>query len=200
MHTRFIDEHIAELAAPADLPRRFVDRPLAEQPASGLAGAQVDTTDPLALFAHGDAMRQIAQAEAASAPAELSGPELPQALALQTVPGGAFVLPSFQQEGDYRLDNIRLVNQATGQVLGSAEPSAAVLHVRKIVLASASVRALSLEELRERGITLTEKNFQAFNFAIGFALEDEIVQIEFPVVYSGNGVLNEIRKGNGNLF
>ena len=100
--------------------------------------------------------------------AELRGPELPQAIPLQTVPGGTFFLPSFQQEGDYFLENIRLVNANTGQVLGNSDPPLAVLHVRQIVLASATVRALSLEELRQRGITLTEENFQAFNFPVGF--------------------------------
>ncbi|MCP4657067.1 MAG: hypothetical protein GY856_16780, partial [bacterium] len=126
--------------------------------------------------------------------AELRGPELPQAVPLETVPGGTFVLPGFQQEGDYRLENIRLVNTAGGQVLGSAEPSLAILHVRRIVLASATVEALSLADLQARGITITEENFQAFNFAVGFALAGETVSVEFPVVYGGNGILQELGK------
>ena len=119
--------------------------------------------------------------------AELRGPELPTAQTLTTVPGGTFLLPGFQQEGDYRLENIRMVSTADGQVVGFAEPSVAILQVRQIVLASATVRTLSLEELQARGITLTEENFQAFDFAVGFALEDEIVEIRFPVLYTGNG-------------
>ena len=126
--------------------------------------------------------------------AELRGPELPSAQTLTTVPGGTFLLPGFQQEGDYRLENIRMVSTLDGQVVGYAEPSIAILQVRQIVLASATVRTLSLEELQARGITLTEENFQAFDFAVGFAIEDEIVEIRFPVLYSGNGQVDPLGK------
>lgn len=63
VHTRFVDEAIAELAAVSDDPRRrFVEvtaPATAEptQPASGFAGAQVDKRDPLALFAHDAAVK-----------------------------------------------------------------------------------------------------------------------------------------------
>lgn len=119
--------------------------------------------------------------------AELAGPELPDPLPLATVPGGSFILPSFQQNGDYTLENIRLVSETGGstQVVALAEPSLAVLHVRKIVLTSASVRALTLEELRERGVQLNEENFQAFDFAVGFAFGSEVVEISFPVTFEG---------------
>ncbi|HEX5715394.1 MAG TPA: hypothetical protein VF179_04495, partial [Thermoanaerobaculia bacterium] len=126
--------------------------------------------------------------------AELSGPEVPQPIPVETVPGGTFLLPGFQQEGDYRLENIRLVDEATGQVLARSEPSLAILHVREILLASASVRTLSLQELRDRGITLTAENFQAFNFAVGFAFGDEIVVIELPMLYSGYGTVQPLAK------
>lgn len=119
--------------------------------------------------------------------AELSGPELPQPIPLETVPGGAFLLPSFQQEGDYRLENIRLVDTASGRVLATSDPPLALLRVREILLASATVRALSLEELRQRGIAFDAENFQAFNFAVGFAFGSEIVEIELPVLYQGQG-------------
>jgi len=130
---------------------------------------------------------------------ELRGPEVPQAIALETVPGGTFVLPGFQQEGDYRLENIRLVDALSGQVLATAEPSFAVLHVREILLASATVRTLSLAELQARGITFSAENFQAFNFAVGFAFGDEIVEIEFPMVYSGYGTVEPLDKPTVNL-
>ena len=125
---------------------------------------------------------------------DLSGPEVPQAIVLETVPGGAFLLPGFQQEGDYRLENIRLVDAATSQVLSTAEPSLAILHVRQILLASATVRTLSLAELQARGITFSAENFQAFNFAVGFAFGDQIVKIELPIVYSGYGTVQPLDK------
>ena len=126
--------------------------------------------------------------------AELRGPELPVPQELTTVPGGTFLLPGFQQEGDYRLENIRMVSTVDGQVVGFAEPSVAILQVRQIVLASTSVRTLTLEELQERGITVTDENFQAVDFAVGFALEDEVVEIKFPVIYHGNGQVEPVRK------
>jgi len=119
--------------------------------------------------------------------AELSGPELPQAVPLETVPGGTFLVPGFQQEGEYYVENIRLVSEATGEVLSFSQPSLAILHVRQIVLTSASVRTLTLEEMRARGITFSEENFQAYDFAVGFAIGSEFVEIRFPIVYTGDG-------------
>jgi acetyl-CoA carboxylase carboxyltransferase component/biotin carboxyl carrier protein len=46
MHTRFVDEHVAELAA------HFAPGPVPVA-TPGLAGARVDSTDPLAVLAHG---------------------------------------------------------------------------------------------------------------------------------------------------
>ncbi len=117
--------------------------------------------------------------------AELAGPEVADALPLETLPGGTFVLPGFQQEGDYRLENIRLVEEATGRVLGAAEPSVALLHVTEIVLTSATVRALSLADLQARGISIGQEDFQAFDFAVGFAFGSETVEIKLPIVYNG---------------
>ncbi len=94
--------------------------------------------------------------------ADLTGPELPQAVPYETTPGGTFFLPGFQREGDYLLENIRLVETATGHVLANAEPSLATLHVRQILLASATVTRLTLADLQARGIALTQQNFQAF--------------------------------------
>ena len=131
--------------------------------------------------------------------AELRGPEVPQPIPLTTVPGGTFVLPGFQQEGDYRLENIRLVEEGSGQVLGTAAPPLAILHVRQILLASATVRTLSLEELRARGITFTAENFQAFDFAVGFAFGSEIVEIDLPIVYTGYGTVQALSKPRVNV-
>ena len=119
---------------------------------------------------------------------DLSGPELPQAIPYETAPGGTFFLPGFQREGDYVLTNVRLVETATGRVLANAEPSLATLHVRQILLASATVTRLTLADLQARGITLTQQNFNAFKFAVGFIFAGTTVNIELPVLYSGNGL------------
>ncbi len=56
VYTRWVDEHMAQLAAPrTDMPQRFVETPRpngGEGDAKGFAGARVDTRDPLALFDH----------------------------------------------------------------------------------------------------------------------------------------------------
>ena len=116
--------------------------------------------------------------------ADLRGPELPVPRELVGLPGGSLQLPGFQQAGDYSVENIRLVDEA-GNTVAFAQPSIAVVHVREIVLASARVRALTLDELRARGIAFDAENFQAFDFRVGFAFEDVIVEYELPVAYGG---------------
>ena len=118
--------------------------------------------------------------------AELRGPELPTAQELSGLPGGSLLLPGFQQEGDYSVENIRLID-GSGDTVAFAQPSVALIHVRDIVLASARVRALSLDELRARGIAFDAENFHAFDFRVGFAFEDEIVEFELPVAYDDFG-------------
>ena len=51
IHTRWVDLNMAPLAEPSEARQRYVSM----QPATaegGFAGAKVDTSDPLALFAH----------------------------------------------------------------------------------------------------------------------------------------------------
>ena len=149
----------------------------------GGAGARCGSIDP------GDS-----RIEGLVVAAELRGPELPEPIHLETFPGGTFLLPAFQKEGDYFLENIRLVEAATGRVIAMAVPSFAVIHVRAILLASAKVTALSLAELRERGISISQQNYQAFKFSVGFAFGSDEVKIELPVLYHGNGVVEPLSK------
>ena len=130
---------------------------------------------------------------------DLSGPELPQAIPYETAPGGTFFLPGFQREGDYLLSNIRLVETATGKVLANAEPFLATLHVRQILLASATVTRLTLADLQARGITITQQDFNAFKFAVGFVFSGTTVSIELPVLYSGNGTTQMLSLPTVNL-
>ena len=78
VHTRWVDEHLAELAAPAaDAPQRFVASASATaDSADGFAGARVDTSDPLALFDH-DAKVKAERAQVVQAAQEpaIVGPE-----------------------------------------------------------------------------------------------------------------------------
>ena len=81
LHTRFVDEHIGELvgvSGASEARSRHVPPADRSTPAStgadqGLAGAQVDTTDPLALFAHDQAVKA---SEPAGGPVGAAGDEL----------------------------------------------------------------------------------------------------------------------------
>jgi acetyl/propionyl-CoA carboxylase alpha subunit len=87
IHTRFVDEQIAELAViDGGQRRRFVElsAPAAEATgASGFAGAQVDKSDPLALFKHDAAVK----AEQPDTAASDAAPDL-------VGPGGSIGLPA----------------------------------------------------------------------------------------------------------
>ena len=72
IHTRWVDENLAELAAQAaDAPQRFIapEAPGTATGEAGFAGARVDTSDPLALFDH-DAKVKAAQTQTTDAAAE----------------------------------------------------------------------------------------------------------------------------------
>jgi acetyl/propionyl-CoA carboxylase alpha subunit/acetyl-CoA carboxylase carboxyltransferase component len=69
VHTRWVDEHMVELAAPTEALQRYVVPKPAEPAADGFAGARVDTNDPLALFGH-DARVKSEQASAVTEEAE----------------------------------------------------------------------------------------------------------------------------------
>jgi hypothetical protein len=118
--------------------------------------------------------------------AELRGPELPQALALETVPG-----------------DVRAPRPRAGGLPAREHPSGRVGIRRAPGQRRAGARrsprtedppdlgdgTLTLAELQARGITFTSENFQAFSFAVGFAFGTEIVQIELPLVYEGFGTV-----------
>ncbi|MDA0365726.1 MAG: carbamoyl-phosphate synthase large subunit, partial [Chloroflexi bacterium] len=87
IHTRWVDEHMAELAAAAavdDAPRRrFVETANGASangaaPESGYAGARVDSRDPLALFDHDARVKaqQAQQSQRAAATATAPAPAL----------------------------------------------------------------------------------------------------------------------------
>ena len=81
VHTRWVDEHIAELAVPsANAPQRYA-RASTEEPGveqgGGYAGARVDTSDPLALFDHDARVKAEQAATTTQLPEEpaIVGPE-----------------------------------------------------------------------------------------------------------------------------
>lgn len=76
IHTRWLDEHIATLAATGEHRLRFVQAAPGAGRNVGFAGAHVKSKDPLALFAHDAAVKaeQASQTQGDEAP-DLAGPD-----------------------------------------------------------------------------------------------------------------------------
>ena len=75
VHTRWVDERIAELANADGHRRRHLVSETVD-PSAGFAGARVDNSDPLALFAHDQAVKAAQPALAGGEePPDLSGPD-----------------------------------------------------------------------------------------------------------------------------
>ena len=78
VYTRWVDEHLGELAAPAaNAPQRFVAASAGGAPEgdAGYAGARVDSRDPLALFAHDAEVKATQGAPDQTAAPPVAGPE-----------------------------------------------------------------------------------------------------------------------------
>jgi hypothetical protein len=111
---------------------------------------------------------------------ELRGPSITGSLSLSTLPNHPFSVPPLSLKGTYYLEDIRLERE--GNILMKAAPDKVLIYVSDVVITEVKVRPLTLDEIREKGIVITEQNFTVYNFSIGFALKSEIVEIEFPVI------------------
>ena len=98
----------------------------------------------------------------------------------------ALLLPPLSLVGDYQLDNIRLIDAATGQVRMEGAPSSVPVHVFDEVLVSrVTSRPLTTQEIQDRGIVIDEQNFRVVEFEVGFVLDGKLVPVKFPVVAPG---------------
>jgi hypothetical protein len=116
---------------------------------------------------------------------ELEGPGINGSISYKTLPNHPFSIPGFNMKGKYILKNIRL--EKDGKILAKPEEDNAVINVEDIIVTSIKTRPLTLEEIKEKGIVITEDNFKVYNFAIGFVLGSKKVTMDFPVVYTGDG-------------
>ncbi len=117
--------------------------------------------------------------------ADFTGPEVDGILVLETVPNQPFRIPRLRLQGEYRLDNIRLVQG--DDLLAYAEPRSAAVLVTQVLITRVTSRALTLDEIRSYGIVVDDDSFQAFNFTFAFAVAGETVNYNLPVVYFGPG-------------
>ncbi|MEM7587249.1 MAG: hypothetical protein AAF560_27915, partial [Acidobacteriota bacterium] len=111
----------------------------------------------------------------------LTGPEITGALELQTAPNEPFRIPRFRLEGEYVLDNIRLVDG--DDFLAWATPSRVTLNVTQVLVTSVESRPLTMEEIQSLGLVIDENRYQALSLTFGFAVSGRTINYSMPVVY-----------------
>ncbi|MEO7794145.1 MAG: carboxypeptidase-like regulatory domain-containing protein, partial [Thermoanaerobaculia bacterium] len=112
---------------------------------------------------------------------DFTGPEIDGVLELTTVPNEPFRSPRLSLKGQYRLDNIRLVQG--GELLAYAEPRSAAILVTQILVTRVTSRPLTLDEIRSHGIVVDGTSTRAYNFTFGFGVEGDSFDYNVPVVY-----------------
>src|ERR1044071_2231329 len=111
---------------------------------------------------------------------ELTGPGLETPIQLATAPGHKFQIPGLPQLGTYYLQNVRLMKGA--DFLQYATPATAIIQVADLLQTKVTVKQLSPEELRARGITIDSRNFDVYEYSFTFIINGQEVTIPFPVV------------------
>jgi hypothetical protein len=94
----------------------------------------------------------------------LRGPGVAQAgQELTAAPNTPFNIPPLSIAGTYTLEDIRL--ESGGQVLMHGSPESVTIDViDKLLVTQVTARALSAQEIRDKGIVFDQSNFQAYNF------------------------------------
>ena len=110
---------------------------------------------------------------------DFTGPEIDGVLELATVPNEPFRIPRLSLRGQYRLDNIRLVQG--GELLAYAEPRSAAVLVTQILITRVTSRPLTLEEIRSHGIIVDGTSTRAYNFTFGFGIEGLFPPVPGPL-------------------
>lgn len=151
--------------------RLFVPRNLPGSLTVTLGAAQEVSGSELARLARGTHVEAV-----------LRGPAF-AAYRLLGLPNEPLLLPPLALAGDYQIDDIRLVNTASGEALMDAEPSRVSVTVFSELLVSQVVsRPLSLDEIEERGITIDASRFSAVEFEVTMVIGGKTFPIFFPVV------------------
>lgn len=113
----------------------------------------------------------------------LRGPSFQQPIDLVAAPNTPFAIPVLTVAGTHTVDNIRLVDPS-GAVLLYGTPEAVTIEViDKLLVTAITSRALTADEIQQKGIVYDKSNFQAYNFTAAFAIDDgSTVDVSFPVV------------------
>ncbi|WP_291983730.1 carboxypeptidase regulatory-like domain-containing protein [Luteitalea sp.] len=138
-----------------------------------------------------DAVRLLGPFELAG---ELSGPGLGATVTLReavtastTAPDLILPLPALAVGGDYLLSNLRLVALGDGRpVLDVTPTTVPVTVIDQVLVTSVATRALTLQEIRDKGIVLDSDDYLGFEFTLGLRLESRPINVSFPVVFGAD--------------
>ncbi|MFL6247288.1 MAG: Ig-like domain-containing protein [Thermoanaerobaculia bacterium] len=111
---------------------------------------------------------------------DLTGPGIETPIQLTTAPGGKFQVPGLAQQGVYYLQNVRLMKGGT--FLQSASPATSVITVADLLQTKVTVKQLSADELRKRGITVDARNYNVYEYSFTFIIDGQTIVIPFPVI------------------
>ena len=135
------------------------------------------------LIAGGDGNESLdSLADGAIVEATLRGPSF-SARRVVGLPNGDLDLPPLPLVGDYSLDDLRLVDAATGATRLDGSPRSVPIQVFDDVLVSrVTSRPLAIDEIEDRGIAIDSSNFRVLEFEVGFVVDGATVPVRFPVV------------------
>jgi RHS repeat-associated protein len=132
--------------------------------------------------------------------AELTGPGIDTPITVTTQPGHTFVLPALRRAGDYTLQNIRLATDPTGQFVQLATPSSVNVNVSDVLRPSVTVRQLTPDDLRARGIALDTRNYDYYEEVRIADAAGAAPKTYYPVLdESGTGSLQAVLGADGNF-
>jgi hypothetical protein len=128
---------------------------------------------------------------------ELNGPGLPGTLALSAEPNGFFTIPAETVRGTYVLSDIRL--QDGDAIVAYSAHRDATITVTDLLLTQVTSRPLTYQEMVDKGIVVSPKDFRGYNFSFAITIQSNVVQFDVPVVFPGVGppILPTIPRAQG---
>jgi hypothetical protein len=122
---------------------------------------------------------------------DLTGPGLDEPISLRTQPGQPFALPPLHLEGDYVLQNIRLVG-SDGAFLQQAVPATLKVAARNVLQSSVRIRQLTPDELRARGIHIDERLYTGYEVILSIVVQGQAIDVSYPIIVNrSTGAIEE---------
>ncbi len=113
--------------------------------------------------------------------ASMRGPAFQTAIELTGLPGQLLMIPPIPLKGLYVVENIRV--ESGGATILQGEPGSVSIEViDKVIVSQVTTRALSADEIEEKGIFFDEENYKAVDFTVAIGVEGKKVPITFPVL------------------